>query len=152
MQSERRCISALNFAVCIHWDYSQWIKFPAFNVSHSGSSTPFLGFIWALLWNKIWNLLSPPSPKQWGNPPSVVSKLSVDTCTSLYKLDLRIFATPLKDKDPDVCSAGFTRRNQEPRGLSVLLPQGLWLWGEVGGLGFRHLLGALRWHFYGGGS
>lgn len=111
MQSERRCISALNFAVCIHWEYSQWIKFPALNVSHSGSSTPFLGFIWALSWNKIWNLLSPPSPKQWGNPPSVVSKLSVDARASLYKLDLRTFATPLKDKDPDVCSAGFTRRN-----------------------------------------
>lgn len=34
MQSERRCISALNFTVWIHWDYSQWIKFYAFNISH----------------------------------------------------------------------------------------------------------------------
>lgn len=43
MQSEGRCISALIFTVWIYWDYSQWIKFHAFNISHFWQPSSFLG-------------------------------------------------------------------------------------------------------------
>lgn len=43
MQSERRCTSALNVTVWIHWGYSQWIKSHALNLSHFWQPSSFLG-------------------------------------------------------------------------------------------------------------